>query len=299
MMKKILFAMMFTSVLTSYAQPLFYNFNDTTIAYSNLVGSTVTSAWTNEVAIAFKFKFFGRSVDSVRIQPNYIYFTQNEDDNITLGQENYVAENNNPSLSPISYLISGTTPNRIMKIEYKNIRVNTGDMATEYIENNQIWLYESDNSIEFRFGTNSVTDLNFNTFFYTLLDFDNSPYLGVSGTLAAPTFMRILNSGTFKGLPEHPTANTVYRFSPNENSSSVADINTLKPYQISYNENGVNIKSTEKLNAELFDLSGKLIYTFTIDNNSSKIETNNLPKGVYLIKLNNDKVDFMDKISIF
>lgn len=291
--------MLFTSVMTSFAQPLFYKFNDTTIAYSNLVGSTVTSAWTKEVAVAFKFKFFGRSVDSVRIQPNYIYFTKNEDDNITLGQENYVAENNNTSLSPISYLISGSTPNRIMKIEFKNIRVNTGDMSTEYIENNQIWLYEADNSIEFRFGTNSVTDLNYNTFFYTLLDFDNSPYLGVSGTVADPTFIRIINSGTFKGLSEHPTANTVYRFYPDVNNSSISNNNTIKPYTINYNENGVNIKTNELLNVELFDLSGKLISTFYVDNQSSEIVTNNLPKGVYLIKLNNEKVIFTDKISIF
>ncbi len=298
-MKKILFTMLLTSVMTSIAQPLFYKFNDTTIAYSNLVGSTVVDAWNKEISVAFKFKYFGRSVDSVRIQPNYIYFTQNEDDNISCGQENYVSENNNNSLSPISYLITGTTPNRILKIEYKNIRVETGDMQTEYIENNQIWLYESDNSIEFRFGTNSVTDLNFNTFYYGLLDFDNSPYLAVSGTIADPSLIRVINSGSFKGLSEHPTANTVYRFYPDVTISSISTNSILKPYVIQYNNQGISIKSDEDLQLEIVDLSGKLINSYQINNNTSEIISHNLTKGVYIIKLNNGKEVFTDKISLF
>lgn len=65
------------------------------------------------------------------------------------------------SLSPISYLTVGTTPNRIFKIELASAGFYS-EMANyntnqDYF-NLQIWIYEGTNIVEFRYGPSQITN---------------------------------------------------------------------------------------------------------------------------------------------
>ncbi|MEK6616027.1 MAG: hypothetical protein AABZ32_07945, partial [Bacteroidota bacterium] len=67
------------------------------------------------------------------------------------------------SLSPISYEVTGTTGNKIFKMEWKNAGfyedINNNSVSTDYV-NLQMWLYEGTNNIEIRFGNSSITQPN-------------------------------------------------------------------------------------------------------------------------------------------
>ena len=65
------------------------------------------------------------------------------------------------SLSPISYVVEGVPGNRIFKLEFKNagsyfemLQYNTLDMFISF----QMWLYEGTNTIQFRYGPSSIDD---------------------------------------------------------------------------------------------------------------------------------------------
>ena len=65
------------------------------------------------------------------------------------------------SLSRIQHLTTGNAPNRICKIEWSNVGFYNevyGPGTAIQRANYQVWLYESDGAIEFRFGPNTVLD---------------------------------------------------------------------------------------------------------------------------------------------
>ncbi|MBL4862956.1 MAG: hypothetical protein JKY09_08080 [Crocinitomicaceae bacterium] len=66
------------------------------------------------------------------------------------------------SMSNISYKLEGPNGNRILKIEWNNVGFLDGnlDAGNVYIDftNFQVWLYEIDNAIEYRYGPNSISD---------------------------------------------------------------------------------------------------------------------------------------------
>ena len=85
-------------------------------------------------------------------------------------------EDDDISISPISYVIEGAPGNRIFKLEFKNAgsyfeyqTYNTNDMFINF----QMWLYEGSNTIQFRFGPSSIDDPDV---FY---DGTGGPFVGV------------------------------------------------------------------------------------------------------------------------
>lgn len=129
--------------------------------------------------------------------------------------------------SLIQYEVTGTEPNRILKIEWNNVglyeEVSSG--STELRLNFQVWLYEGENTIEYRFGPNTITkglpDLDFLTS-GIILDFDYDYYNGsfytASGNPAEPAwnftddfYAWYYGNEMLDGVPAD---GTVYRFGP-------------------------------------------------------------------------------------
>ncbi len=133
--------------------------------------------------------------------------------------------------SHIQYEVTGTSPNRILKVEWDEVglyeeisELGTTTMRLSF----QTWLYENGNIIEYRFGPNTMGDGSLDSEFLTsglILDFDYDYYSGLiytaNGDPATPEwsltddFYAWYYSGQMlNGVPED---GTVYRFGPATN----------------------------------------------------------------------------------
>ena len=59
----------------------------------------------------------------------------------------------------------------------------------------------------------------------------------------------------------------------------------------------VNTSLNETLNANVFDVAGKLIYTSTLSN-SSTIDLSNFGKGTYILELSNSKGSHKETLTV-
>ena len=87
-------------------------------------------------------------------------------------------------LDPISYVVTGTAPNRILKIQWKNFNIPYSSTATG--GNMQVWLYETTGKIEMIYGAmtcNSTTT--------------RSTYLASSNTATTAGFITLSATPTF------------------------------------------------------------------------------------------------------
>ncbi len=84
-----------------------------------------------------------------------------------------------------------------------------------------------------------------------------------------------------------------------------ADVKTVKVYP-NPNKGQFSVSVTDKnintVNVTLTDMTGKTVYESTLKVNGQqdlKIETNNLPKGIYQLKMNSEKGTQVSKVAIF
>lgn len=293
----ILFALVQISV---YGQ-LEYTFVKSTGTYTELVSPTIVpTAWsqTFKTKLPFSFTYFSKPFDSLKIIPNTISFTASKDDVISMGQEYYYDTlDMKPAESEISYLIAGTTPNRIVKVQFKNLKVVPYDTAEHYIVNGQIWLYETTNNIEFHFGPSDITDINFTNYYFGFRDSDGSPYLAISGSAANPSLVKVVNAGTFNGISSQPADGTIYTFAPYVPSSSVNGI--VKPYQFANTKDGFKILSTTQTELKIENLLGQTVGSEIISANEIfSYKTAQLSKGMYLLTVVSNDQTFFEKIIV-
>lgn len=280
-----------------------YTISNSTTTYSNLVAPTIThGVWAQEdfrISLPFSFKYFDSSYKSINIAFQNMFFStiSTNKDNIFFISQDLIPANEDTLQSPISYQTSGISPNRIFKVEYKNVHAVVQDTSEKFVANYQVWFYETSNKFEFRFGPNEVTDPNLTEFIMGFIDFDNSPYLGVSGTAANPTLVRVLNSSTFKGIPSHPLSGQVYTFTPEGSSTSISNIS--KPYLFSTNNNGFHFNAAEKSVLKIYDLNGKLIDSIQCkEGENFNYQFANRPSGMYFVNINSGISTFSEKIII-
>ena len=298
-----LFLALSISIFSINAQ-LGYTMSNSNTTYSNLIAPTIThGVWAQEefrIPLPFNFKYFDSIYKSINIAYQNMFFTTNplNSDNIFFISQDLIPENDDTLLSPISYQTSGTSPNRIFKIEYKNMHAVLQDTSEKFVANYQVWFYETSNKFEFRFGPNEVTDLNFTEFIMGFIDFDNTPYLGVSGTAANPTLVRVVSALTFKGISSHPLSGQVYTFTPDAPPTSISNI--AKPYLFSISDEGFHFKSSEKTALSIYDLNGKLIESIQYEEGQSlTYKFTNCPSGLYFVNINSGISFNTEKTLIF
>lgn len=280
-----------------------------TLTYSNETYTELTEAtlinnvWDYEdvmIKLPFKFKYFKKDFDTIYVYMQGAFFSKPglNFDNIFYGSYNYFPENDIPSLSPVSYAITGTSPNRILKIQYKNVKAELVDVEEEFTANYQIWFYENGGKFQFHFGPNVITDLNLNEHIMGFIDVDNSPYLAISGTASEPTLVRVTSAASFTGISTHPANGQVYTFNPETPSTDITEI--TKPYSFSQNENSFKITSVSNIEIKLIDINGKvLLEESKVNENFATINTSEIQSGLYIVQIKVGDNTFNEKLVVY
>jgi hypothetical protein len=221
-----------------------YRFKDTTTAYAPLAGATSLNGsliWDEENLTApMPFTWKIDSVISVTKFNLALAFTAVFSDTTNFTDVNGFAFGdmdiadrgmltNVSSQSPIRYLTTGTSPNRIFKVELANAgfyeEYNTYTSMSDSF-NLQIWVYETSNIVEFHYGPSRITHpsdyFNFGNgplvMYAKHADYDmgstGTVYL-LKGAASAPTIDSVsLPSLPSTALNSWPANGKVYRFTP-------------------------------------------------------------------------------------
>lgn len=209
--------------------------------------------------------------------------------------------NTGTSLSPISFVVEGEAGSQIAKIEWNNVGFFEESSLQDFM-NFQLWLYEEDNSIEFRYGSSEINDPA-NSFedlggvqagFILLFDQGVNELLEdayiLSGDTQGPELLILTTTEELDDIGDVALIGavpdgTVYRFS-NE-ALSVDDVNT-NPVDFSVYPNPTNdifkIESKEvDYKLEVYNTSGQQVMNFDSPRDSYNIS--NLSEGIYFVKI--------------
>lgn len=320
----VLLLVMLLSVQTLTRAQLNYNFSTLSAPYSYLTGDTSLNnglVWlvpTYEAPIGFNFEFLGNtasitgSMGSTFAEINLKDTTSgNEMNLIVMGESimdravdfiNGPDEGDPGSISKISYKTEGSAGDQIFKIQWQN-----AGFIEEYLDddisvdsvNLQIWLYEKDGAIEYRYGPASTTQPNL---CYSdkpgpkvLLELTINNVLSVHHLIGNPSSPVVYSSSAVAdtGMTASIQEGTVYRFEPVV-PLSIKDSKTSNKLSIYPNPSSgiIHISNLpiEKISSiELFNTLGQKLATMkpTLD-----IDLSVHPDGVYLIRLHSDDTEY-------
>lgn len=222
--------------------------------------------------------------------------------------------NSNTTISPISYQLTGDPGSRIGKLEYRNAgfleNIDYGGAVDS--TNMQIWLYEGSNDIEIHFGPSSVTDpaifdtdefgaLWIGFFGYqNEIESDTIDLLSLQGSAENPTIAVTTDIDLENGediltkelfLQGYPADGQVYRFTSKE-IVSTKEINDLPLAGVTprlvrdyfqVNMTGMNISPMDQL--EVYDLSGRRVYTAQLGQDTHRVSTGDWHSGTYFLRM--------------
>ena len=170
-MKKITFLLLsFIFYSMSYSQISSYTFSQSNATYTPIAGATLLGAATNDdtnfnaLNIGFTFNFGGVNFTQLSVSSNgYLAFGSTVATSyLALSDSGAAASNNvvagfNDDLqgvasSSLSYVTTGTSPNRVFTVQWVNYRNYTTGTSTDSY-NFQIKLYETSNLIDFVYGS--------------------------------------------------------------------------------------------------------------------------------------------------
>lgn len=296
--KQIVLALSLIVAVRVFSQP--YNFSQTQSAYTDLSNETVltTSApWTYATAftvpIGFTFNFMGTNFTTVYVEGSgFAYFDFNYYNLALPFTVKLKSKGSSGNNSPISYAVTGSSPNRICKIQWKNAGFHYDTTSTI---NFQMWLYETTNVVEVHIGANSVP----NPSVVYQENGSDGPVIGVyefntptnctysnclSGSPAAATVNNPTGNINLFGtsLTGTPSPNTVYIFDPNP--SSIFE-NTSATISIFPNpaSDQITFQSSQPVQScAIYSISGTLIEQRTITN--SQLDVSDLPNGIYILE---------------
>jgi hypothetical protein len=193
------------------------------------------------------------------------------------------------SQSFITYTTTGTAPNRIFKIQWKNCGSYdelSADSTTADFVNFQMWLYEGSAIIEYRFGPQAINDptwwyttgllnglVGFNLATQTLEDIHL-----LTGNPSSPTLTDQLLS-----LTGHPGAGVLYRFTP-----TTVSVDELEKLGVEIYPNPatdfLHVDSQfEMADFSLISINGAQVRSGKIT--AGKIDVSDLMPGVYVLNI--------------
>lgn len=302
-----------TPALPAGAQ-MTYNFSQSTAAYAALPATAPSlnngQVWDDSkvfsAPLGFTFKLDGKPTsrfwmegtngfmsDSTGIVSGFSFFGGYNVDKGLYG---------GVSKSPVRYQTTGTAPNRIFKFEMRNMGFADENMKYGTMDdslNVQIWLYETSNVVEFRYGPSRVT--HFGDYF------DIGPVIGLGkklnlatqemekvyvlkGNPGSPTIDSMTMTSAPKGLSAVPANGTVYRFTPKGNGTTAVRDAALQasvrvfPTQCT---SALTIQSlgTEPVRYEIVSAIGSSLLSGSVQSGSNSIDLSNLSPGTYVVRL--------------
>src|SRR4051812_32086588 len=140
------------------AQNFSYALTKDSSSYADLSGATTAlsgESFANKhpvVHLPFTFNFCGFNADSVVIETNgfIVFNVPNAISLISFNGFSGYKDSLQQYVASINYLLSGSSGNRIMKIEFRKLSNN----AYSFYDNlsYQVWLYENGNKVEYHIG---------------------------------------------------------------------------------------------------------------------------------------------------
>ncbi|MCE3229732.1 MAG: C-terminal target protein [Bacteroidetes bacterium] len=302
-----------------------YTFSTFTAPYQNITGTVVSGGqkWDDtdyNIPIGFNFNLYnGAATNTITffagalITPNDV----NNDVFITAAcpmfedlcdrayDPNVDSEGDPGGISDISYTTTGTAPNRICKIEVNNAGFygenDQNSVSVSYV-NYQIWLYETTNDIEFRYGNcgiqNEAINLVNGTSGFRCLLFDSlevvntltcsasnsldGPYNSPSVLAQNPNFTDAVSGNIDNGR--------VYRFAKNNlptviNKSYISDrASSVSVYPNPANEL-LNVRCPGNSTLEMYDVSGKQVLNEVVN---GPVKLSELSPGFYIVKVKSE-----------
>ena len=229
-MKKSLLLLILFYALTVKSQ--YYSFSKSFGTYTDLYGATVivNDDWFRidaAIKVPFSFKYWGVDIiDSIYLDALASISVNNKRQH-EIAPLVAVLSSRGVNKSPVSYLIEGTTPNRVFKIQFKNTGFLFDSPGLTDSANFQFWLYEASNIIEFRYGPNKVKPGSWSLgsgAAVFMSDSTHSKFLGLKSDPSNPFIVTkdtTINS-TLNGMPSN---GFVYRFTPSSFPTGIGNNN--------------------------------------------------------------------------
>jgi len=242
-----------------------------------------------------KFRWFNTSfnLDSIKtfhIQP-YANLRFDNDSSLIIVDGAFTYLDSINESSSISYSIEGSTGEKLIKVQWKNLKVRVGK-ADNFV-NLQIWVNQKTGVFEIHYGPVSANNQSgFNTstgpqvgIFYSRDNFTKCyEKLWIKGSPTDPKQDSLANY-SFLAMSGIPLEGVVYRFIPKFKDLSINDKITKKQLMISPNpihDGWLNL--TEFGNYEITDGIGKSIISV---HDERSIDVGSLKSGIYFIRSSN------------
>lgn len=186
---------------------------ESSVSYTQISGTPAPVSNASQkiaVPIGFNFRYFGELFSNAYISNGGLKFDSNYSTNAESSIFAWSTSLLNDCSSAVEYFTSGTQPNRVFTVQWKNISYYSEKTYLEQKErlNFQIKIYESSNIIELIYGPRikSSNDPYFDTAVIKIISPDYKIFInGKNGSTS--------DSGGYKPN-EFPATGTVYRFTP-------------------------------------------------------------------------------------
>lgn len=304
------------------AQANFYSLSTSTSTYTPLTGASSangTTPWDSTSYFAEPLGFTGFNIDTTATSFFYlqkgVYFSA---DTVTrMALHGFLLMNTNlvdrgtgtsTSLSPISFMTSGSAGSRIFKLEIANAgfeaeQVTYGTL-NDYI-NLQVWVYEGTNVVEIHIGDSHVASGHAGTYWPVT---GGSPAIGFgkrkdtlgSGTeyiVSGPPYSydsivyvkhnpTYVGSGFFPGLP---ASGSVFTFTPTRLAVNNVAVKNAKVYPTACTDDMmVDYFSSVPAQYEVVSATGSLTgIKGQLTNGTTHINVSSLAAGMYFVLLSN------------
>ncbi len=312
-----------------------YLFNQFTAPYNELAApadiSFDTPEWDDDqyyIPLGFTFNAFGKSYDSLMVESNgsvalynsitpfHNFFNSTDTFPVFIPFGEYISADGTLDLisrseagSPISYELTGVAGSRIAKMQWKNAGFYNDTTAdSKDSVNFQIWFYEGNSDVEFRYGTGYMSRPSLNG--------EPGPTVGIARFLPSPgnkfvsrqvlkdTAIAAMVDTNYVQLKGVPPAGMVYRWtvapiSVKELSESRKLISVYPnpaegDFTVSFWSEGLSTFM-------ITDISGKIIYENNINSNTRTVHqcvNTALDPGIYFISIQTGNAAGFSKIVI-
>lgn len=201
--------------------------------------------------------------------------------------------------SDIRYNTTGTAGNRIFKLEVFNAGFeeeyfNYGDLKDSI--SYQLWVYETSNVVEFRYGSSNVT--YFNDYFGNKMiaglmkDLDTlsgnfQKFYLLDGTSASPTIDSFTSNPGTKGLADVPAEGRVFRFTPAGGTTGIkhvaAGTNALLYPTVAAASFNIEYNSRKSATYTILNSAGQIMTKAPVKTGKTAVDVSSYAAGLYTI----------------
>ncbi|MCU0431582.1 MAG: T9SS type A sorting domain-containing protein, partial [Cytophagaceae bacterium] len=266
-----------------------YSFAASTGTYTPISGTVISTAGFDDeshfnINLPFTMTVNGIEYTSVHVSTNGLLFDEANFTDIVLINSLDLGDNASNTAS-ISILTEGVSPNRIFKIQFKDLACVNDANNADFV-NMQIWLLENGQKIEFHYGNFSVVNQDsYDGESGSLVGILESALVGiyVKGDDSSP-----ISSGIAGNYTLIPAEGKVFTFTP------LFPLSTRKAgaglqFQVFPNPSQGTFQvqlgeSIQTASVHVYNTLGNELYTSQLSNTSNTITTS-LDKGMYVLKI--------------